>query len=148
MSLTNGQKKALHSAARQAGLDEQERRLIQQNIGGFFSAADRSASREGFIAVMAFCEKRCGGCLAGCTVGYWSAQDAQANPLDGLRHRLNHQAAAMGWSPGDVDRFLASEHMSSGLYGSVEDAPAYWLGRLLEALKAIASRRIRSATRG
>lgn len=138
--LTNGQKKALHSAARQLGLLEPERRLVQRNIGGFFSAADRTASRQGFIAVMAFFEAKAGGQIGGSDRGYWQDQDAHANPLDALRHRVNQAAKRMGWSSEDVDKFLASEHMSSGLFATAAEAPAYWLSRLLDGMQAIERR--------
>lgn len=138
--LTNGQKKALHSAAREAGVGEEDRRLIQRNLGGFYSAADKTASREGFIAVMAFLEARAGGRLSGCTLGYWRAETVKANPTDRLLYRINREAAAMGWTPQHVDAFLHSDRMSSGLFGTVADAPAYWLRKLLEAMLAIQRR--------
>lgn len=140
MSLTNGQKQALHSAARNAGVGEEDRRLIQRNLGGFYSAADRTASREGFIAVMAFLEHKAGGCLRGGTAGYWTAQTETANPTDRLLYRVNREAANMGWTPEHVDNFLHSPKMSNGLFATVADAPAYWLRKLLEALLAIQRR--------
>jgi hypothetical protein len=151
--LTLGQKKALHSAARealgQAGYDAQElesmRRTIQQRIGGFWSAADRRASRFGFIAVMAFYEQLAGGQLTGFTKGYWGDQDHRSNPTDALLYAVRRQAAAMGLSPDGLNRFLASKHVTGGAYTNVAEAPAYWLRRLLEALKAITRR---TATKG
>jgi hypothetical protein len=149
MILSNKQKMLLHTAAAQAGYGgaehEDERRMVQRNIGGFFSAADKTATREGFIAVMAFYEKHCGGQIGDFTRGYWAAEDAKANPLDSLRFRVNKLAAEMGWTPADVDAFLHSKHMSSGIYGSVEEASAYWLTRLLEGLKAIRQRKAGTA---
>ncbi|HOD79984.1 MAG: hypothetical protein BWX88_02664 [Planctomycetes bacterium ADurb.Bin126] len=138
--LTNGQKKALHSAARQAGLDEQARRTVQRNVGGFHSAADRSASRDGFVAVMAFLEDRCGGCLRGNTPGYWAQQRDQADPGDRLRWRIDQEANALGWTKAQVNAFLSSRHMSGDLFGTVQQAPAYWLSRLLEGMIQIRKR--------
>jgi len=143
--LTNGQKKALHSAARQAGIGEEHRRTVQRNLGGFHSAADRTASRAGFIAVMAFYERLCGGTLHGCTAGYWQGQDAGENPTAALGYRVIQEARALGMDKASLDGFLAGPHMSSGLYATVEDAPAYWLRRCLEALKAMRARRERRA---
>lgn len=146
MSLTNGQKRALHAAARQAGVDDEQRRLIQRNIGGFHSAADKTATRQGFIAVMAFYERRCGGCLAGSTRGYWAFEDDKANPTDGLVFACRKTASRLGLSNGQLDAFLAGRHMSCGACESIEQAPAYWLRKLLEGLKVIAKRNRGRAT--
>jgi len=121
-------------------VSEADRRLIQQNIGGFYSAADRTASRVGFLRCMATFEWRCGGALPWGTHHYWRQAADEADPLDGLRWRIDRMAESLGWSAGDVDAFLASDHMTSGRYGSVREAPRYWLSRLLDALKAIHAR--------
>jgi hypothetical protein len=89
---------------------------------------------------MAFLEARAGGQLRGCTAGYWAAENVKANPTDRLRWRVNREAAAMGWTPEHVDNFLHSDRMSNGLFGTVADAPAYWLRRLLDAMLAIQKR--------
>ena len=146
MALTNGQKRALHAAARQAGVDEDQRRIIQRNVGGFYSAADKTASRQGFIAVMAFYERRCGGALEGNTAGYWQAENDKANPTDGLVFACRKIAGRLGLSNGQLDAFLAGRHMSCGACQSLEGAPAYWLRKLLEGLKAIEGRGARRAT--
>lgn len=138
--LTNGQKRALHVAAREAGLTEEERRIVQRTVGGFHSAADRTATRVGFIRVMAHYEELCGGRLSGKTRGYWASQSDRADPLDAMRYAIREQANLLGWRPEQVDRFLASDHMSSGRYRRVRDAPAYWLHRLLSALKVLVAR--------
>jgi len=130
----------LHVAASAAGVTEDERRLIQRNVGGFHSAADPTTTREGFIAVMAFYESRCGGALAGFTAGYWQREDAKANPTDALIYRLRQEARSLGISDRQLDLFIAGKHMSGGACDSVETATAYWLRRCLEALKAIAKR--------
>jgi len=147
MALTNGQKKAIHAAARQAGIPEDMRRTVQQRIGGFWSAADATASRQGFIAVMAFHESRCGGRLARCTPGYWSAEDARANPTDSLVYRIRAEASALGMTEAGLDAFLAGEHMSRGACESVATAPAYWLRKLLQGLIEIRKRRHRPQDR-
>lgn len=139
--LTNGQKRALHAAAREAGIEEWARREIQQRIGGFYSAADRSASREGYIAVMAFYESRCGGRLSHSSPGYWAGEDARANPTDALAHKAVALARGLGLSPEQLDDWIAGPHMSSGAAPNVQDASAYWLRRAIEGLKAIGRRR-------
>lgn len=150
MALTNGQKKALHVAARQAEIPEDMRRTIQRRIGGFWSAADKTASREGYIAVMAFYEDRCNGQMGGFTRGYWAAENEKANPTDPLVWRIRREAAAMGLSSDKLDAFLAGPHMSSGACEDVETAPAYWLRKLLQGLIEIRKRSPspRAASRG
>jgi len=138
--LTNGQKKALHVAARRLGLPEDLRRAVQWNAGGFYSAADATASREGFIAVMAVYEAKAGGRLGGCTEGYWQAEDRKANPSDGLRFLVRKAASELGMAPAAADRFIAGERMSRGGCDGVDDAPPYWLRRCLEAFKAMRRR--------
>jgi hypothetical protein len=132
--LTDGQKRALHSAARELGLADPDRHNIQRNIGGFFSAADRTATRQGFIAVMAFYESLAGGRLSGSQPGYWQGQDAQANPTDSLVYRIRREAAALGWTDEGTNTFLASTHMSSGACTDLASASAYWLRRTLQAM--------------
>jgi len=145
--LTNGQKKALHAAARAAGIDDAGRRLIQRNVGGFHSAADRTATRAGFIACMAFYEARCGGRLMGARTGYWTAEDEKASPTDALVRRCRQEADALGMGPAEVNHFLAGGHMSSGQYDDLATCPAYWLRKLLEGLKAIGKRQQATGTR-
>ena len=139
--LTNGQKKALHAAAREARVPEEFRRTIQRRIGGFHSAADRTATRQGFIAVMAFYERIDGGKLTGFTPDYWRAEDAKAAPEDTLLFAVRRQARLMGWTEAELNRFLASAHVTGGELTEIATAPVYWLTRVLEALKAIARRK-------
>jgi len=141
MALTNGQKKALHVAARSAGVPEDMRRGLQLRIGGFYSAADATAARQGFIAVMAFYEARCGGRMGACTAGYWAGENAKANPTDSLVYRIRAEAAALDMTEPSLDAFLAGEHMSRGACESVATAPAYWLRKLLQGLIEIRKRR-------
>jgi len=147
MSLTNGQKRAIHAAARQAGIDprknEDTYRLVLRNVGGFHSAAAKRASREGFIAVMAFLEERAGGQLKGNTPGYWAGQDATANPRDPIIYRIRQTASKLGLSNEQIDAFLAGPHCSSGRYESLADAPTRWCVKVLEGLKQILARRDR-----
>jgi len=140
--LTNGQKKALHAAARKAGVDEWARREIQRQIGGFYSAADRTASREGFIAVMAHYEGLCEqiGVQLARTANYWRDENAKSNPTDALVYRVGKQAREMGLSPEQLDAFVAGKHMTNGQYPTVNELPMYWLIRLTEALKTIFER--------
>jgi hypothetical protein len=139
--LTIGQKKGLHSAARQAGYDDDARRMIQKNIGGFSSAADKTASREGYIAVMAFYEGHCNGQLNGCTPGYWASEDERANPTDAITHRINCEAQALDMSPQQLDQFVAGKHMTDGKFDTLAACSAYWLHRVLQALLEIRKRR-------
>ena len=142
--LTRKQKMLLHTAAKSLGIDEAQRRVIQTNAGGFYSAADKTASREGFAAVMAFYEDRSGGRLDGFTAGYWRdavAKNQRGDDTDRLVWRIRREADALGWSAADTDAFLAGRHMSAGKVASVADASAYWLGKLLEALKQMNRRR-------
>jgi len=138
--LTNGQKKSLHSAARQAGFDDHARRMVQRNIGGFESASDPSVTREGFISCMAFFENHCGGQLRGCTPGYWTNEESRANPIDPLVHRINCEAQALDMSPRQLDEFVAGKHMTNGKYDTLAACPAYWLRRVLQALLEIKKR--------
>jgi len=144
--LSNGQKRAIHLAARQAGVDpkadEDSYRTVLLNVGGFRSAADRTARREGFIAVMAFFEARAGGRLRRSTAGYWACEDAKANRRDPLIWRIRQEAVALGMS--DADAFLAGPHCSGGRYQSLAEAPTRWLAKCLEALKAMRRRRERA----
>ena len=144
MALTNGQKKALHSAARQAGLNDDQRRMIQTGIGGFDSAAAAGWSRDGFIRVMAHYEQEyCGGCLRGCTPHYWRDQARGAGPNDRLRFAIRREAAALPepMTPEQLDAFLS--RMSGGKETDVVAAGFYWLSRLFDGLKALGARRRR-----
>ena len=134
----------LHTAAKSLGIDEAQRRVIQANVGGFYSAADKTASREGFAAVMAFYEARSDGKLDGFSEGYWRgavAKNQSGDGTDRLIWRIRREAEALRWSDADVDAFLAGGHMSAGKAARVADASGYWLGRLLEALKQMNRRR-------
>jgi len=141
--LTNGQKKALHVAAKQAGVPEDMRRTIQHQIGGFHSAADRLASRYGFICCMAFYEDRAGGSLAGCTPGYWAGERERENPESAVRHAILAEMAALGWTRGQLDEWAGGPHMS-GAGGGLDGLSAYWLGRVLQGLKAMRARQRRT----
>lgn len=140
MALTNGQKRAVHAAARQAGVNDDQRRVIQRNVGGFHSAADLTATRYGYVQVMAVLEEFAGGTLRGNTPGYWLAEARAAQPDDALRFAIRRQQRLLGWSDEQLDAFVASDHMSSGACASVGAAGRYWLHRLLDALKAMRSR--------
>jgi hypothetical protein len=144
MSLTNGQKKALHSAARQAGLNDDQRRMIQKGIGGFDSAAAAGWGRDGFLRVMAHYEQQyCDGCLRGCTPHYWRDQARGARPADRLLFAIRREAAGLPepMTDSQVDAFLA--RMSGGKESDARASGVYWLSRLLDALKALGERRRR-----
>lgn len=141
--LTKKQKMLLHMAPDRLGIDEAGRRTVQRNVGGFCSAADSDATHEGFVAVMAFWETRSGGCLDGFTPRYWQRADAEKNPTDRLCWRIRQEAAELALTAGQVDAFLAGKHMSGGRYHTVQEAPAYWLRRVLQALIEIRKRRKR-----
>ena len=139
MPLTNKQKMLLHvvPAKLSPPIDEAQRRVIQRAVGGFYSSADATATREGFVSVMAFYEDRSGGRLDGFSQGYWAdARDKneRGEQTDRLTWRIAREAEALGWSADQVDAFLAGRHMSSGKCLSVQTAGVYWLSRLVEAL--------------
>jgi len=138
--LTNGQKKALHAAARQAGLDDAGYRTALRNFAGVRTAADPGVTRVGFISVMAFLEHTSGGRLTGCDAGYWQGEMATARPADALLWRIRRDAVALGWNEAHLNEFLASDRMSSGRFTRIEETPAVWLVKVLEALKAMRAR--------
>lgn len=142
--LTNKQKKLLHMIPARMGIDNEQRRTIQRNVGGFESAADKAATHEGFVSVMAFYESRNGGRLSGYTEGFWtSANERNAGgggALSRLRWTIRNLAQKMGWTDTDCDTFLESKHCSSGTYDSLDHADRYWLGRCLDGMKAMAGR--------
>jgi len=141
MKLSPKQIRSLHWAARQAGYkSDAMRHSIQLNIGGTYSAADRTWTRQGFIAVMAFYEDACEGQLINSDPGYWRAESDKASPTDTLLYKVSQLRERLGWTAQRLDTFVASNHLTSGRYARVADAPAYWLRRLIEALKAILSR--------
>ena len=148
MALTAGQIKALHAAAREAGVPEDMRRSVQWHVGGFHSCADKTAGRAGMIAVMAFYELRAGGSLRGCSPGYWQSEDARANRTDALVYACRREAEAMGLSDRQLDAFVAGSHMSNGACPDVASAPAYWLRKLLQGLIEIRKRRSRRGGAG
>lgn len=142
MSLTNGQKKALHAVARQAGLNDEQRRVLQKGIGGHVSAADRAWTRAEFIRVMAHYEREyCGGEIRGNMPRYWQDQLAALGPNDSLVWRIRQEAAGLPdpMTDAQVDAFLA--RMTGSEIAKVADANAYWLSRLIEGLKALRKRR-------
>ncbi len=141
MRLSKKQKALLHIIPTGLGIDEAQRRIIQRNVGGFYSAADRTATRWGFQRVMAHYEDRAGGKLDGYSAGYWTGQGDKAGPQDGLLWRVNEEARRLGWTSGEADRFMASTHMSSGAFTRVASANTYWLTRMVQALIEMNNRR-------
>jgi len=142
--LTNKQKQALHRAARMMGPDftEEARRLVQRNVGAFHSAADKIASRGGFIAVMAWYETELAKAdrVLSATPTYWRDQLRDLDPAAPMRHRLRKVAAELGWSDEFLDNFIASNHMSRGAAPNVAEASTYWLWRAIQALQAMQRR--------
>jgi len=139
MKLSRRQKQALHVAAREAGLNDDQRRMVQRAVGGFESAAD-DVPRHAFIAVMAHLEGLAGGALRGFTPGYWAGEAARATPEDALRvraRRLGHEA---GMDDDAIDRFLAGPHLSDGQAACVAAASVAWLRKLVDALQAMRER--------
>lgn len=142
MELSRKQKMLLHTAATAAGFtDDEQRRVVQYNVGGAWSARDRTWTRQGFVAVMAFYEQRCGGRLDGFTAGYWGGEDLAANDTASMLHRVGELAAELSLAPDKLDEFIAGDHFTRGQYQHVGDLPAVWLRKLIEALKAISRRR-------
>ncbi len=142
MKLSNKQKMLLHTVPAGLGITEAERRIIQRNVGGFFSAADKTCTRAGFVAVMAFYESRAPGrCLPGGTPDWWAAEaEKTPGPNDSLIRKVRAEAFKLGWTEQQIMPFLCGKHMSNTAYQSINDAPRYWLIRLLEAIKAIRKR--------
>lgn len=142
MSLSNGQKRALHAAARAAKLNDDQRRMIQKGIGGHLSAADAGWTRHEFISVMAHLERQyCRDQIPGYTPKYWQTELRKSSPASSLAYACRCVAGELGWSDAELDAFLAGPRMSGGKCLRVADAPVYWLSRLLGALKAIRNRR-------
>jgi hypothetical protein len=139
--LTNGQKKALHSAARQAGVPEDMRREIQWHVGGFYSAADKTANRYGFLCVMSFLEAKAGGTLAGCTASYWTDHRDRSSEHAATDFAIDRSRQELGWTPADLDAFIASKHMTSGACDSMEQLTHYWRHRVRSALAAMLKRK-------
>jgi hypothetical protein len=146
--LTNPQKKALHVAARAAGVrDDEQRHIIQWNLGGFYSAADSTAGRYGFICVMAYYEDRCDGCLPRGTPKYWALERDRNSEGSAAQHAIRQEAAALGWTGEQLDRFVGGKHMTGGAFECLDDLPPYWLRKVREALKAMVKRKARDAAK-
>jgi len=143
MNLSLRQKAMLHMIPARLGIDPTQRRIIQWNVGGFYSAAD-PVTREGFICVMAHYELVAGGDLGkvggSSRPGYWQAEADKATPADSQREHLRRLACQIGMAPAALDAFLAGPKMSSGACAGLADCPPYWLGRAIEAAKAIIKR--------
>jgi len=143
MNLSRKQKMLLHAVPTKLRIDDAQRRIIQWNVGGFYSAAD-GVSREGFIGVMAHYEMVAGGDLGrlgfAFTRGYWQAECRRAMPAASQREHLRRLAAGIGMTPDGLDAWLAGPKMSSGACAGLADCPPYWLKRAIEACKAIAAR--------
>ena len=143
MNLSRKQKMLLHAIPNKLGIDKAQRRLIQWNVGGFYSAAD-AVSREGFICVMAHYEMTAGGDLGplgfNFSRDYWKAEADKASPADGQREHLRRLAVQIGMTPASLDAWLAGPKMSSGACTGLADCPPYWLGRAIEGAKAISQR--------
>jgi rubrerythrin len=63
-------------------------------VGGFYSSADKTANRYGFLCVMSFLEAKAGGTLAGCTASYWT--DHRDRHRDPARVQRQPMCAACG----------------------------------------------------
>jgi hypothetical protein len=139
MRLSNKQKAMLHQVPAALGVSDEQRRIVQFNVGGFRSAAD-FVTREGFIAVLAFYERRAGGQLPGYSRGYWLAEDARANPTDAQVLLARRLAGQIGWTSDNLDSFVRGKKMTCGAYDGLEQLPGWWLNKVIEALKAIGKR--------
>jgi cytochrome c2 len=145
MALSAKQKMLLHTVPQALGISDEERILIQRSLGGFHSAADPTAGREGFIAVMAHYESRSpGGQIAGNTPGYWQTEDRKVTSGEAGRQAkiamIRKACAQLNWSDQTLNNFLCGPRMSSGLFGHADEASDYWLRKCLQALLAIITR--------
>ncbi len=141
MKLTNKQKAMLHMIPNTLGIDDAQRRIIQRNVGGFHSAKDTTATHEGFAAVMAYYEQQANGKLDGYTAGYWQAQHEKNENAGGhdnnrIIYRILQAGDLLGMGRLDVEAFLASDHMSGGMFVSLDDCDYRWLQKLLDGLSA------------
>lgn len=140
MRLSKRQIAALHMAAKQAGITDAQRRTVMRTLAGVDTCTSPAWGRYDYQRVMAQLEDLAGGDLDGYTPHYWRRQADGGAPLDAMLHRVRQVARRLGWSDGDLDRFVASGHCTSGMYRTLEDLPVYWLARCLEALQAMLRR--------
>jgi hypothetical protein len=143
--LTNAQKGLLHSVPQSLGVDDEQRKLVQVNIGGAWSAVDMTYA--GFVRVMAFWEQH--GWTDGRNGrGYWAAQEKGVG-LDALRGKCWRLAALAGWTVpgrpegrnldyGRLDRFVASQFAHTSRADTIMACLRGELLQLIEALKSIA----------
>lgn len=145
MELSKKQKMLLHTVPAALGISNEERILIQRSLGGFHSAADPTAGREGFIAVMAHYEARSPGQkIAGNTPGYWAAENKKVTSGEAGRQAklamIYKAKLQLNWSYITLDNFLGGPRMSNGVFGHIDEASDYWLKKCLQALLAIIKR--------
>jgi hypothetical protein len=149
--LLNWHKAMLHSVPASLGVDDAQRRLIQKNLGGEWSAADMDYA--GFCRVMAHYET-CGFVDERKGRGWWTAQ-SQGDRREALRGKVYKLAALAGWIVpgrppgrdvdfGRIDAFIAAhfagrdERPSPRDGRCLRDLAPDQIMEIIEALKSIA----------
>ncbi|MFA5123596.1 hypothetical protein [Zavarzinia sp.] len=147
MSLTRWQLGLLHSAPASLGVLEDERKLVQANLGGAWSAKDMDYA--GLCRVMAFWESK-GYVDPANGPGWWAAQEDGSRTV-ALRGKVLKLAALAGWIVqgrpegrnvdfARIDAFCAAQFAGRSGCSRLKDAGPGDLLELVEAFKEIAKR--------
>lgn len=141
MALKRWQKGLLHIAPDSLGVDDDERKLVQRNLGNAWSAADMDLA--GFVRVMAFWEQR--GWIDGRNgEGHWQREldSLDVKPMRGKAVKL---ADVLGWTLPDgkvdfvrLDGFVA--RVTNHRRRHLRECDPKDLWQLIEALKAMIER--------
>jgi len=146
--LSNWQLGMLHSVPASLGIKEDNRRLIQLNVGGADSGALMGPG--GFVAVMAFYETH-GWIDPRHGAGHWGRLNDRANALGpavlARRRKVYKLGYLLGWTVAGEPRLLdmtrldgMAERVTQGRRRRMNDCDAADLGGLIEALKAMTER--------
>jgi len=142
MALKAWQTGLLHAAPAALGVDDRQRRLVQRNVGGAWSAADMDFPA--FVAVMAFWE-RCGWRDRRREARFWRRLAARGDLL-GLESKALKLASLAGWTRDDghvdfrrLDGFV--QRQTDGRRRSLRQCDREDLYQVIEGLKALGGRR-------
>ena len=138
MALKHWQLGLLHTAPAALGIDERERKLIQRNLAGAWSAKDMDVA--GFARVMAFYERH-GWRDARWSATFWRGL-AERSDLLGLEGKVLKLASVLGWTrpDGKVDRPRLDGFVgrtTGGRKASLNKCDRGELNALIEALKGM-----------